>query len=171
MFPHRFAIAACATLIGGCQSEPSNTGEPPDSRNGSPLPITRFRSDSLPYTVHSGFSAETTLVIRDASVWTETWHRLHAGVAPEPPVPSIDFGQEMVVLTAMGTRNSGGYAIKLTGADEEDQTVTIRARATSPGPGCMTTSVLTEPVDLGRLPRRDGTVVFDIERRVLDCGN
>jgi hypothetical protein len=110
------------------------------------------------------------VVVRDQAAWSELWHTIHAPMTPVPPLPMVDFGQEMVVAAGVGNRSSGGYDVLMGGAAEDASGLQIEVIETSPGPGCVTTQALTQPVDLARTPRRDGPVRFVTTRRINHCG-
>jgi len=87
-----------------------------------------------------------------------------------PSLPEVDFAQEMIVAAALGTRASGGYNVLLTRAIEDSTGVQVSVLETSPGANCATTLALTQPIDLGRLERRDGPVRFVVTQQVERCG-
>jgi hypothetical protein len=134
-----------------------------------PVPLTRFRPGPVGYSAFSGYAQPTTLVIPDRETWQSAWSRLHDGVSPAPPLPEINFSNDIVVLAAAGSRQSGGYDVLLTGASETDGVVTIEALIRSPAPNCVAAQVITAPVDLARMPARNGTVLFHMTARVNGC--
>ena len=136
----------------------------------NPLPLVRFSTDSTAFAEYSGVTAAQNLVVRDASAWNALWQRINAMSIPVPPLPAVDFTREMIVAAAMGTRNTGGYDILLTGATEDQAGVEIRVLEVSPGAACITTQALTQPVVLARAARRDGSVRFVVSRETRKCG-
>lgn len=48
------------------------------------------------------------LVIRDKKNWEWFWSRHTAGITPSPPVPDINFGRDMVIVSILGYHTSGG---------------------------------------------------------------
>lgn len=134
------------------------------------LTLTRFRTDSIAFALNSGVNAPGQLVIRDVTAWSTLWQNIHATTDPMPPLPEVDFGQELIVAAALGMRNTGGYNILLTGANEDAAGVEIQVLETSPGADCFTTQALTQPVDLARASRRDGPVRFVVSQEVRRCG-
>jgi len=136
----------------------------------APLTLTRLRTDSIAFALYSGVSAPENLVIRDAAAWSALWQSIHATTDPTPALPEVDFGQEMIVAAALGTRNTGGYNVLLTQATEDSEGVEIQVLETSPGANCLTTQALTQPIDLGRVARRDGPVRFLATQHVQRCG-
>jgi hypothetical protein len=135
----------------------------------APLTLTRLRTDSIAFALYSGVRAPEHLVIRDAAAWSALWQNIHATADPMPPLPDVDFGQEMIVAAALGTRNSGGYNVLLTQANEDSGGVEIQVLETSPGADCFTTQALTQPIDLGRIERRDGPVRFAVTQHIKRC--
>jgi len=158
-------LAAC----GGGGLPPGNPGltNPPVATD---LTLTRFRTDSIAFALYSGVNTPENFVIRDAAAWDVLWHRIYATTDPMPPLPDIDFTQEMIVGAALGTRTSGGYDVLLTQATEDSGRVRIQVLETSPGAGCVVTLALTQPIDLGRVPRREGPVDFLLTQQTKRCG-
>jgi hypothetical protein len=157
-----FGTLAVALMSGSCSpSSPTRT---------VPLPLTRLRPDPVGYTAFSGYGQPTTLVIRDPGAWQAAWSQINGYVNPGPPVPEIDFSSEMVILVASGSHTSSGYDVLLTSVSKTDNLVTVHALERSPAPNCGTATVITSPVDVGRMFRQDGSVVFEITPGVNTCG-
>jgi protease stability complex PrcB-like protein len=123
------------------------------------ITVTRLAPGSGPLTEQSGMTDSARLVIRDASVWAETWARIST-VRPAPPLPAVDFTREMVIVAALGTRPSGGYGIVVESASRENGSLYVAIRSESPGTSCLSSAVLTAPVDVARVPRSDEQVQF-----------
>ncbi len=165
------ALAASLGVLLACRAVEVPVGDTDVTTPGSTaLTLNRLGPDSLAFAFYSGIHAATHLVVRDQADWDRLWQDIHATVEPKPPLPSVDFGAEMVVAAALGTRNSGGYNVLLTEATEDAGDVVIRVRETSPGADCATTQALTQPVDVARMVRRDGAVRFVVTRDVRTCG-
>lgn len=159
-------------LLGACQGADvpaSNRGliNPPGV---APLTLTRLRTDSIAFALYSGVHTPENVVVRDAAAWSALWQSIHATIDPKPPLPDVDFGQEMIVAAALGTRNTGGYNVLLTQANEDSDGVEIQVLETSPGADCFTTQALTQPIDLGRIARHTGPVRFVVTQQIMRCG-
>ena len=143
------------------------------ANRGKPVPITRLVTRSGPpssFTSNSGIGDALRIVIRDNEAWRDMWKRIHYPVSPSPPpLPEIDFSQEMVIVVALGARPSGGYGIIIDGAYERDYLLEVLVRSVSPGKGCLNVAMVTQPVDIVRLPKTQGTVVFRETEVVRDC--
>jgi hypothetical protein len=96
----------------------------------------------------TGISEARRLVIRDANAWAEFWSELGVGDRPE-----VDFSRDLVVAVAAGQRPTGGHEIAVDRVSQHNGELTIAVVETTPGPNCMTTSSLTQPVDVVVVPR------------------
>jgi hypothetical protein len=95
----------------------------------------------------TGVGEARRLVIRDANVWAEFWSELGVGDRP-----AVDFSRDVVVAVAAGQRPSGGYEIAVERVTQNGGELTVELVETTPGPNCMTTSSLTQPVDVIVVP-------------------
>ena len=135
-----------------------------------PIPLIRFRTDSIAFEQYSGISQAQNFVIRDAGAWSALWQRIYAGQTPVPPLPGVDFNTQIVVAAALGGRPTGGYDIVLTQAAIDSAGVVIGVRASSPGASCFVTQAFTHPIDLARLAKTDAPVRFAETQVAADCG-
>ena len=75
----------------------------------------------------------------------------------------------MVGVAALGGQPNSGYDLVLTNASESGGTVTVEVATRSPAPQCVILPVITSPVDLARLPRREGHVLFRLIPNPSSC--
>lgn len=139
------------------------------SSPSTPLSLTRFRAEPTSFLAISGYDQPVTLVIHDRDTWVRTWNDIHRRLSPVPALPEVDFTKEMALVAAIGSRPSSGFEVVFTGATEAGDVVTIDVESRSPGPGCVTLTVVTTPVDLARIPRRNGAIVFRSTPKVVNC--
>ncbi|NUO64387.1 MAG: protease complex subunit PrcB family protein [Gemmatimonadaceae bacterium] len=156
-----FAILACAGS-GASMPEP---GTPLDADN---LDVRREQA-AQPFAVYSGFSDSARVAVRTQSQWNEIWARVAGNATPPPEAPEIDFATEMVIVAAMGTRPTGGFAIRIDRVARRANTVWVEVTSSSPGSGCMTSASLTAPVDLVVTQKTTGKVVFVERSEVRNC--
>jgi len=158
------AFALIVLLPGGAcaQQQPTAPGM------AVPLPITRvpLLQDAGTF---SGYEQPITLVVRDREAWQSTWNQIYRGRNPVPPLPAVDFSMDMIVVAALGAKPTSGYAVEFTSAYVSNGSVTVEATSVSPGPQCVTLQVITYPVDIARVPRRDGAVQFHFTPSVRSC--
>jgi hypothetical protein len=95
----------------------------------------------------TGIGEARRLVIRDANAWADFWSELGVGDRPD-----VDFTQNVVVAVATGQRPTGGYEIAVDRVHQENGELTVEVVETAPGPNCMTTPSLTQPVDVVVVP-------------------
>jgi PrcB C-terminal len=96
---------------------------------------------------HTGINEKRRLVIRDANGWAAFWSELGTGDRP-----AVDFTRDLVVAVAAGQQSSGGHEIAVEKVSQSNGELRIEVVETSPGPNCITTSALTQPVDVVVLP-------------------
>ncbi len=166
----RFSALFLSVLAAGCAggAAPPPAGEPGATRpNPSPVPAgprpDRSRTppddpDSADLDVdaeavgvrrlgrwsQSGIDTPERLVIRDEAALAALWSRLGTGER-QPP---IDFGRELVVVAAAGVKATGGHSISMGRAILRNDELVVEVTRTAPSPDCMTTQVLTQPVDV-----------------------
>jgi hypothetical protein len=116
------------------------------------------------------FPSQTTLVIRDQQSWQDLWSRMTQN-SPQLALglPTVDFAQDMVLVAAAGTRNTGGYSVAINGGTQSSGNATVNVLITSPGTGCVATQAFTSPVDMAITPRSDATIAFQIKQVAPGC--
>ena len=144
---------------GNDQIPPSATQIPPASVD------TLFQSSV------SGVAESRRQVIRDmeemAAAWNEVTSPFLSDVGTE--APDVDFASVQVLLLAMGERPSGGYAIEAGGMAVAGDTLYVEVVETAPGPSCITTMALTQPVLLLAVPTSAAEVAYVERMSVQDC--
>lgn len=133
------------------------------------VPIVRFATEGATLAYNSGFTTPERRVIRDTAAWSSAWATLWAHNATAPALPAVDFTREMVLVAAMGQRSTGGHDILIDSVAATGSELLVRVRSRSPGAGCATTSALTEPVDIVRVPVRMQAVFFAEYSAVVRC--
>ena len=91
----------------------------------------------------TGIGESRRLVIRDANTWAAFWSELGVGERPE-----VDFTRDVIVAAAAGQKPSGGYEIAVDRINQSNGELAIDVVETEPGPNCITSSSLTQPVDV-----------------------
>ena len=82
---------------------------PPAAGFHPPLPFTTVESGEISYYRYG--DADFTgadLRITTKKTWEWFWPLHTAGIDPPPPLPSINFGKDMVIVTILGYQTSGG---------------------------------------------------------------
>ena len=110
----------------------------------------------------TGIGESRRLVIRDANAWDQFWSELGVGERP-----SVDFNRDVVVAVAAGQRPTGGYEIAVERVTQTDGQLTVEVVERTPGPNCMTSASLTQPVDVVVVPAADAQSLSFIERKEI----
>jgi hypothetical protein len=108
----------------------------------------------------TGIGEARRLVIRDANGWAEFWSELGMGDRPE-----VDFSRDLVVAVAAGQRPTGGHEIAVDRVSQADGELTISVVETTPSPNCVTTTALTQPVDVVVVPKVSARSWSFVERK------
>jgi len=110
----------------------------------------------------TGIGESRRLVIRDANAWAQFWSELGVGDRP-----SVDFNHDVVVAVAAGQRPTGGYEIAIDRVTQSDGQLTVEVVERVPGPNCMTTGSLTQPVDVVVVPAAEAKSLSFLERKEI----
>ncbi len=110
----------------------------------------------------TGIGEARRLVIRDANTWAEFWSELGVGDRP-----AVDFTRNVVVAVATGQRPTGGYEVAIDRVTQTDGELTVEVVERTPGPNCMTTASLTQPVDVVVVPVTDARGWSFMERKEI----
>ncbi|MGX2041437.1 hypothetical protein ACWJKU_15090 [Methylocaldum sp. MU1018] len=97
--------------------------------------------------------------IQDADRWAEFWNEIHPG----EPVPTIDFGKRMVVVTALGggTATSGIEVTNVTKSlPGQPPLIKIHIKETRPGPNCIIPMIYAPPPHVLIVTENGGNVTF-----------
>lgn len=105
----------------------------------------------------SGIDRPTQQVIRTADEWQALWRRHESA----KPLPTVDFGTEMVLGLTLGSRPSAGWDVEITGAAPQGDGLLVKYAEHAPAPGRVAASVITSPYHFVKVPKVAGKVVFE----------
>lgn len=153
------ACILLAPLVGAaCNGQQIPPGEPPaETTPVTPRPIPIEAS-------YTGIEEPLRTLVRGQREWEDLWSRLAANRIPRPAPPPVDFSEEVVVVAAMGTRPSGGYAIRIDSLRYAKDTLWVDVTSLIPGPSCLTTQALTAPVAAVAVERRPNVTARFVDR-------
>ena len=163
MLPPVFSLLVFAA----CQSD---NGQAPG--NYEPR-VSVYRADSGSTVWHnsfSGFRQRANLVVTDADTWSDVWATGQAAVEPKEPAPGIGFGEDGVIVAALGASPNTAFAIAIDSIEffASSQKVYV-TRSTIEGPACSFAAVVTNPVHMVRVPRPLNNVTFEEKTVVRSC--
>lgn len=164
-----FAAAALLLALSACGAE-----EP--AEEGTPLPagVTAVAADArlaMPAADRPACQpASIRKVFRMDAEWNGYWEHGFAQGCPRPQLPAgFDWSKDMLVLAAMGRRDSPADSIEVRGSGVVGDSVLVVIRRTTRQDGCTEPKVRTYPRDLVRLPADSRPVRFVEEHRKLPC--
>lgn len=174
------SLAACASGPDPAEDTPratvpdvtpatTPTPTPRPATGDGPVAVRRLRAEPYAFTHNSGFSDSARVIARDDVTWARAWEKVYERSSEVPRRPTVSFADSMVVVVALGERNTGGYGILVDGAARVRDTLAITVRRISPGPRCGTTAALTQPVDIAILPRLTLPVKWVEKAEVTNC--
>lgn len=111
-------------------------------------PVT-FQSVGKGY--RSGVRAPMQIVIRNQSEWEAIWHQHVGSDSNSRPAPAIDFDKEIVVALFLGDKPTGGFDVRISRAEQSNNTLTILYQERSPTPGSMVVQAWTQPFHMVRI--------------------
>ena len=152
------AIILASLVLAGC-----GRGAPLAS---SPLPVERIDVAGRQYTTQT---SALRVVVRDQATWKALWAQTFRNVQPAPPLPFVNFEDEMIVMAALGEQPSGGYDIRVDEAFMDGVGTRVGLTISTPGRDCAVATVMTQPVDFARVPLRTGPLRFVEKRTAGDC--
>ncbi len=108
-------------------------------------------------------------VISNTTEWQDLWSLIHSSRNPAPPVPSVDFTREKVLVAFQGQQPSGGYQITFESVVDSGDALDVYVKEYVPGAGCATATVITAPYHIVKIPKFDKALVSHSERAVVAC--
>ncbi len=110
----------------------------------------------------TGIGESRRLIIRDANAWDQFWSELGVGDRP-----AVDFTRDVVVAVAAGQRPTGGYEIAVDRITQANGELAVEVVERTPGPNCVTTASLTQPVDVVIVPAAGAKGWSFLERKEI----
>ena len=155
----RGAVLAALSLTIGCGAEPAGSRA---------LQGVQGITDLVSAT-QSGLRDPQRSVIADEAAWTSLWSAIHAGTTPEPARPAVSFTDRVVIVAAFGEQPSGGFQIHIDSVRSGTGGRDVFLTTTRPGPTCMTTQALTQPVHAVSAPVASGSTRFLEAEKTEEC--
>lgn len=96
-------------------------------------------------------------VIHDSAQWRNLWDE-HASIySRQPPLPSVDFSEEIVIAYFAGEKQHSGHRVEIdsvevqSSADFKAHTMVVKVRAH--GSARLSADVMTQPHHIVRVPK------------------
>ena len=107
---------------------------------------------------YSGKKDTVAQVIDNKKDWEQLWKQHVSVLVPQPPVPDIDFENNVIAVIFAGEKNTGGYAVVIKTVSAETDDVILKYRLTEPQPNSFTLQVISQPYAMVRIEKPKGTV-------------
>ncbi len=140
-------IFAAATLLNFALASVSATTD-------SPLPLRVLLKSAF-----SRIQKPMEKVIRSEDEWKKFWADASVN-EPAKPLPKVDFSKEMVIVAALGRRNSGGFSIEITRVQKTDDKLKVFLKKRTPPKNSMAIQALTAPIHVVAAPSTSLAVEF-----------
>ena len=109
------------------------------------MTVTQLKFETIAKNTRSGVREPWQIVIRSPEEWKALWNKHVAPDPNSPPVPAVNFTNNIVAAVFSGEKPTGGYTVEITAAEKSDGALLIYYRETSPRPGGIVTQALTQP--------------------------
>ena len=107
---------------------------------------------------YSGIKEPLQKVITANEEWEQLWKKHVSVIVPQPPVPEVDFENNVVAVLFAGEKMKSGYQIRLKEVVPQGKDVIVRYKMVEPPENSFTLTVLTQPFIFIRIPKPEGTV-------------
>lgn len=159
-----FMVLALASLSLLCSSK---------ELNGQPAPVVETpqgKAVTINWSVShaNGGQVRSFRVVSNADELTAIGKQLNHEINPET---------EILLIAAMGRRNTGGYGITINSVRELPDRLTAYITENSPGPNDMVTMAITSPIAYAVIARSEKMVYFNVNNQLFmpepqqSCGN
>ena len=148
-----------------CTDEEAGAGRTPTPE------VRQLESETLVMGDQSGIELGDPQVFKIDSpdAWQELWARHNRVTQPSPQLPGVAFEREMVIAVVDRQQPSGGYSLEIRSVRAEGRQIKVSATRREPGPGCITTSVITQPFHFVTLDTVEGEPLLAVSTEQYEC--
>jgi hypothetical protein len=113
----------------------------------------------------SAFQEPQERLITAMDEWIPLWARRQANLTTKKPHPPIDFDRDVVLVTTLGMKSTGGYTIEITRIVKTKDDIQVFVKRTSPPEGAKPNAAMISPFVLARMKKPDRPVTFVDEEK------
>ena len=110
---------------------------------------------------HSNINEKKNIIIYDQMELNEVYNILNRTIVPKKEIPGIDFSENMVVISCLGEKTTGGYAIEIDSIAVTNKNLIVHLKEIRPKPGEMVTTVLTSPYVIYTFKKEEKKILFE----------
>jgi hypothetical protein len=118
---------------------------------------------------NSGFKDKERIVVTDKANFQMMWDNLYINFSDKPPLPDVNFSNQMLIGVFLGEFPNGGSSIAVKSVDMYDDVVIMNIEELTPGPTCVTTDVITQPYQIVRIPKVSVPIRFVTIHNIRNC--
>lgn len=157
----KLTLLIAVVVIGGIYLFLSKNQIPNSNTTGESIPFENIEKNS-----QSGgtITNKENFIIVEQEEWSRLWNLLTDRIFPKPELPTVDFEKESLIAVFQGQKGSGGYSIEIIEVQKIGNMITIFINESEPGSSCNTTSAMSEPYHIIKLPN-PGITEADISFR------
>jgi hypothetical protein len=162
-FQWRWLLGLVACVALSTPSPALSEHDPP------PVVLQRLRSEPYSYSYESRFKKGFDTVIRNAVQWKTIWQKTCADVCGADSMANVDFDKQVVLVSALGVRPTGGFSIILSAAHWTSQGLEIDVVEQFPSAQCVLTMADSSAIDVATIVRTDRPILFRRRRVETMC--
>jgi len=117
-------------------------------------------------TDYSGIETVGRFVITSSKEWETFWSQIRYS-SPPPPMPKIDFEKRMVLVNAVGKRNTGGFSTEIIRLVETEDSLNVWIKDDFPGE--VVTMAFTQPLHVIETEKTVKKILFSGPQYLPPC--
>lgn len=111
--------------------------------------------------IYSGIKTFRVVNVRDIAAWRTLWSEHKQNRFPTPPLPAVNFSQQIIVGVFLGERSNGCYSVAIQSVRSiDDKKLLVAYRENKPAVGVICTASLTYPSHLVSLSKSNLPLEF-----------
>lgn len=118
---------------------------------------------------YSAISDKRELIINSEKDYQALMNDVYKNLDQLPKIPVVDFKKNSIVAVFIGSRNTGGYGVKIDSITELSGNLEVNVTETTPGKNCMVTDAITAPFVLLKIPKTEKRAEFKTKKIEKDC--
>jgi hypothetical protein len=121
------------------------------------------------YSSHMGLERPLQRVLTSEVEWREVWSEIQRRTDDELALPEVDWERNGMLVIALGSRPSGGYAVVVGSVREFKAEIQVEAYELMPGDDCIVTTGLTYPIGYALIRRTEKPVRVRVSKAAVSC--
>ena len=107
---------------------------------------------------YSGEDTPQNVIVNNINEWEDLWEKTVNWTPDE--LPSVNFGESMVLAVYMGEKTSGGFNVEILEVKETEELIIVVTKFTNPETEQGLTTALTQPFHMIKIGKTDKEIIF-----------